>query len=280
LHPVPGIIIERDHFSALGMMCQGLLETGRRLPQHNNSAHFHPADPVVETSELIIGKRERNKQDKLLRIKAAARDLFISRGYDETTTREIALRAGVGMGTVFTYADNKRDLLFLIANEDLEQVTRRADANISPQKSLIDNLLAISRSHYEYFQQQPDLSKLMLREMMFYDSGQQADRFKTTREHVIAMMVRAVEFAMEAKSIRTSEPAQAVGWMLFCIYQVELRHWLAAGEAGLESGLRRLAKTLELAIIGISPAPAALQRQGRKTGKAARSAQVRLRKPF
>jgi AcrR family transcriptional regulator len=182
------------------------------------------------------------------------------------------------MGTVFTYADNKRDLLFLIANEDLEQVTRQADASISPQNSLIDNLLAISRSHYEYFQQQPDLSKLMLREMMFYDSGQQADRFKTTREHVIAMMVRAVKFATEAKSIRPPEPAHAVGWMLFCIYQVELRHWLAAGEASLETGLRRLAKTLGLAINGVTPAPAALQRQGRRTGKVVRTTKMRLRK--
>lgn len=233
---------------------------------------------MAETSELFTGKRERNKQDKLLRIKAAARDLFISRGYDETTTREIALRAGVGMGTVFTYADNKRDLLFLIANEDLEQVTLQADASISSLKSLIDNLLAISRSHYQYFQKQTDLSKLMLREMMFYDSGQQADRFRTTREHVIAMMVRAVELAMEAKSIRTPEPAQTVGWMLFCIYQVELRHWLAAGEVSLETGLRRLAKTLRLAINGISPAPAALQRQGGKRGKAPHTAQIRLRK--
>ncbi len=228
----------------------------------------HPAGPVAETSEPFIGKRERNKQDKLLRIKAAARELFISRGYDETTTREIALRAGVGMGTVFTYADNKRDLLFLIANEDLEQATRKADSNISRQNSLIDNLLAISRSHYDYFRKQPDLSKLMLREMMFYDSGQQADRFRTTREQVIGLMVRAVEFAMETQSIRTPEPAHTVGWMLFCIYQVELRHWLAGGEASLETGLRRLAKTLGLAINGLSPAPAALQRRGRKGAKA------------
>ena len=233
---------------------------------------------MAESSDLLIGKRERNKQDKLLRIKAAARDLFISRGYDETTTREIAIRAGVGMGTVFTYADNKRDLLFLIANEDLEKVTRQADAELSTSCSLIDNLLAISRSHYEYFERQPDLSKLMLREMLFYDSGQQADRFRTTREHVIAMMVRAVEFAMESKSIRTSEPAQAVGWMLFCIYQVELRHWLAEGETGLETGLRRLAKTLQLAIAGISPAPAALQRQGRKAIKSGNAIRPQQRK--
>jgi AcrR family transcriptional regulator len=233
---------------------------------------------VTETSELFIGKRERNKQDKLLRIKAAARDLFISRGYDDTTTREIALRAGVGMGTVFTYADNKRDLLFLIANKDLEQVTRQAESKISPTNALIDNLLGISRSHYEYFQQQPDLSKLMLREMMFYDSGQQADRFRTTREQVIAMMVRAVELAVKTKSIRTSEPAPAVGWMLFCIYQVELRHWLASGETSLEAGLRRLAKTMRLAIKGSSPAPAALQSKGRKPVQGGVATRPSLRK--
>ena len=51
---------------------------------------------------LSIGQRERNKRDKLLRIKNAARELFVSKGYDDTTTREIAIRAGVGMGTVFT----------------------------------------------------------------------------------------------------------------------------------------------------------------------------------
>src|SRR5258707_6733633 len=73
---------------------------------------------VHEPSAISSGQRERNKRDKLLRIKNAAQELFVSKGYDDTTTREIAVRAGVGMGTVFTYAANKRDLLFLIANDD------------------------------------------------------------------------------------------------------------------------------------------------------------------
>src|SRR5262245_20839340 len=88
-----------------------------------------------------VGQREKNKRDKLLRIKNAARELFVSKGYDDTTTREIAIRAGVGMGTVFTYADNKRDLLFLIANEDLAEATRRAAADLSPRASMLTNLL-------------------------------------------------------------------------------------------------------------------------------------------
>ncbi len=235
-------------------------------------------NPVTHGLRPVFGRRQRNKIDKLLRIKAAARHLFVYRGYDDTTTREIALRAGVGMGTVFIYAANKRDLLFLIANEDLEQVTRRASASVSEKTSLIGNLLGIARCHYEYFRLQPDLSKLMLREMLFYDSGQQADRFKTTREDVIAMMAQAVQYAKDSRSIKTSESTQVVGWMLFCIYQVELRHWLATDPSSLEAGLRRLARMFRLAITGMAPAPASMQRRSQRAKLAPSSNKPRPRK--
>ena len=58
------------------------------------------------------GLRARNKLDKLRRIKEAAQSLFIAKGFDDTTMREIAVRAGVGLGTIFLYAKDKRDLLF------------------------------------------------------------------------------------------------------------------------------------------------------------------------
>src|SRR5262249_32316346 len=91
------------------------------------------------------GRRELNKLDKLRRIQNAARQLFISRGYDETTTREIAARAGVALGTIFTYAANKRDLLFLVMNEGLRDVSERALAQVRPDRPLVENLLAALR---------------------------------------------------------------------------------------------------------------------------------------
>ena len=89
----------------------------------------------------VLGLREQNKLDKLRRIKDAARELFITKGFDDTTTREIAQRASVGIGTLFIYADNKRDLLFLVANDELEQATMRAHASIRDDASLLQNLL-------------------------------------------------------------------------------------------------------------------------------------------
>src|SRR5688572_26874622 len=119
----------------------------------------------------VLGLREQNKLDKLRRIKDAARELFIAKGFDDTTTREIALRARVGIGTLFIYADNKRDLLFLVANDELEQATMRAQAGIRADASLIENLLTVFRQHYEFFSAKPELSRMMLREMIFYDTG-------------------------------------------------------------------------------------------------------------
>src|SRR5215510_12980938 len=116
----------------------------------------------------ISGLRERNKLDKLRRIKDAAAELFILKGYDETTIREVAARADVGLGTVFVYATTKRDLLFLTVNEDLEAVVTQAAAAKHTDRSMLDGLLSIFQRYYEYFAREPALSRLCLREMAFY----------------------------------------------------------------------------------------------------------------
>src|SRR5262245_44638568 len=76
------------------------------------------------------GQRARKKRDKLERLRAAAWELFATKGFDATTTREIAERAGVATGTLFLYAKDKPDLLFLVHGlgepvfEDEEQQVR------------------------------------------------------------------------------------------------------------------------------------------------------------
>lgn len=205
------------------------------------------------------GLRERNKIDKLRRIKDAARELFIAKGFDDTTTREIAIRAGVGLGTIFVYAANKRDMLFLTVNEELESVTAGAEASISAKASLLENLIDISKRHYEFFGQQPALSRLVLREMAFYDSGTQASRFQTTRERLIELVSRSVQFALDKKTIASDETAQNIGWPIFCIFQVELRHWLSRDNPDLANGLSLLQRSLSLFIKGLNPARGALK---------------------
>jgi AcrR family transcriptional regulator len=200
-----------------------------------------------------MGQREKNKRDKLQRITSAARELFVSKGYDDTTTREIALRAGVGMGTVFTYADNKRDLLFLIANEDLAKTTARAAAHVSPAAPMLSNLMAIFRDHYEFFAEQPELSRLTLREMAFYDGGTQSNRFKATRELLISLVHEAVRHGRERGEFASAEDHRLIGWVIFCVYQSELRRWLSETKQDVACGMASLDRAIRVVIDGLSP---------------------------
>lgn len=207
----------------------------------------------VDQSTAQLGLRERNKLDKLRRIKAAARELFVAKGFDDTTVREIATRADVGMGTVFLYADNKRDLLFLIANDELEDITEKAIAGFRPETAVLTNLMRAFRPHYEFFGEQPELSRFKLREMMFYDSGKQAKRFQATRERLAGLLTGIIAAGQERSSIKRGEDAAFVAWIAFCIYQVEMRRWLVSDSPELQSGLKRLEKALKLFLSGAAP---------------------------
>jgi AcrR family transcriptional regulator len=48
---------------------------------------------------------------------AAARELFAERGVSGVTTRQIAGRADVAIGTLYRYAATKAELLIMVQNE-------------------------------------------------------------------------------------------------------------------------------------------------------------------
>jgi hypothetical protein len=155
----------------------------------------------------------------------------------------------------------KRDLLFLIANDDLEDVTRKAEAGIRQDASCLQNLLSFFRHHYRFFARQPELSRYLLREMTFYDSGRQAKRFQETRERNIRAVGEIVRIAAANRTIAKLEEPAFVGWVAFCVFQVELRRWLMEGDLNLATGMARLESALRLCMTGWGATPEALAKR-------------------
>jgi AcrR family transcriptional regulator len=216
---------------------------------------------------VVKGKRELNKEEKLRRIRTAAIDLFTSKGYDDTTTREIAKRAKVAMGTVFVYAETKRDLLFLVINDDLDACIDRARHALQADRlSLFESLLLILRIHYEYFARKPIISRVALREMYFYDSGKQADRFHQTRDRLASLLRDLVASALDKKLIHSAESADCVSEAIFAIYQVHLRRWLEEDKLDVSDAMRSLGRQIRVVMSGLAPRPEALT-QGRSGSK-------------
>lgn len=116
-----------------------------------------------------LGRRERNKRDKLERITAAARELFAARGVDDVTTQEVADRADIGTGTLFLYARTKGELLLLVQNSMYAEAIDRGRADAAGVDDAVAAVLAVVRPVVECNRKQIDNGRTYLREIVFGD---------------------------------------------------------------------------------------------------------------
>jgi TetR/AcrR family transcriptional regulator len=116
-----------------------------------------------------VGRRERNKQDKLDRIIAAARELFDTYGVDAVTTQQIADKADIGTGTLFLYAKSKSELFLLVQNSSYVDALEEGRAAAEGIPDPIEALLAIIRPVVECNRTHIENGRTYLRELVFGD---------------------------------------------------------------------------------------------------------------
>ncbi|HEY9266481.1 MAG TPA: TetR/AcrR family transcriptional regulator [Mycobacterium sp.] len=116
-----------------------------------------------------VGRRERNKQQKLDRITAAASELFAEHGIEDVTTQQIADKADIGTGTLFLYAKSKGELLLLVQNAHYAEALQRGRADGETIPDVLDAVMAIVQPIVECNRIQVDNGRTYLREMVFGD---------------------------------------------------------------------------------------------------------------
>ena len=116
-----------------------------------------------------VGRRERNKQNKLERITAAAAELFAAHGVDEVTTQQIADKADIGTVTLFLYAKTKGELLLLVQNSIYVDALAKGRAAAERIPDALDAVMAIVRPVVECNRAQIDNGRTYLREIVFGD---------------------------------------------------------------------------------------------------------------
>ncbi|HEY6821870.1 MAG TPA: TetR/AcrR family transcriptional regulator [Burkholderiales bacterium] len=195
-----------------------------------------------------VGRRERKKLETRERIRAAASELFTRHGYGAATMRQIANRAHVGLGTLFNYAEDKRDLVFLIFNEELNAMTDVALAAPRAEQPLLDQLVAVFRVHYRWLGAKPALARILLQELTFYSSGKQAATFHGIRNRLIDGIEALVRRAQRKGRYSSRENPQLVARHIFFVYSASLRWWIAAPRPDAGKGVAELRTLLRLVI--------------------------------
>lgn len=201
--------------------------------------------------KIEAGLRERKKLATRDRIRVAASELFTRHGYSAATMRQIAQRAHVALGTLFNYAEDKRDLVFLIFNEELNAITDVALAAPRPGPALVDQLIAVFRVHYCWLAAKPALARILLQELTFYSSGKQAATFQGIRQRLIDGIEELVRNAQRAKKIGSKENPAVIARHIFFVYSASLRWWIAAPRPDPQAGVADLRRLLKLQVSGL-----------------------------
>ena len=97
------------------------------------------------------GRRAQNKQAIRKRIVTAALSLFQTKGFDATTTKAIARRAGIAEGTVFNYFKSKEDIALHFFEQEVDHAIAAVRGNPRLRKApLEEKLFTLVHSQLEF----------------------------------------------------------------------------------------------------------------------------------
>jgi AcrR family transcriptional regulator len=207
---------------------------------------------VAQTMTMVSKIRATQKAQTRQRIADAAWELFTSTGYDGTTTKAVAARAGVASGTVFVHASDKADLLAMVMHDRLASTVDEAFATL-PRAELLPQLLHVFGALFRMYGENPKLASAFVQTLVpgaTGPNGQRVHALTMTFLHRLAGVVGEAQLRGEVG--QEVMPLLAAS-NLFGLYLYSLLLALTGVttlEAALEPGLRMV---LELQLRGLAP---------------------------
>lgn len=111
-------------------------------------------------------RRQMQKEETRKIIQETAYLLFERNGYEETTMRDLAQQAGVGIGTIFLHFPDKPSLLAAAFLEDLNGIIEEAFKSL-PRGNIVSQLDHIVTEIYGFYGKRPNFSRTLIKELFF-----------------------------------------------------------------------------------------------------------------
>ncbi len=192
------------------------------------------------------------KEQTRTRLLAAARELFVTKGFDQTTTRQVATAAGIATGTLFNYFPSKEALAMSLLSEALETAPkdylarRRGDEPL--EEDLFSHIAAGLRRLAPFRSFAADVLDATMTPLAIVRDGEPeaAERFR-------ARHLEAVGELLADHGVRTlSNVAMHLYWTL---YLGVLAFWSRDGSPKQEETLSLLDQSLRLFVRALKEKP-------------------------
>ena len=212
---------------------------------------------MISLPNPAAGLRARRQLETRRRITESAAAMFHEVGYDGATMRAIAARANVATGTLFLHAPEKRSLLLMVLNNEMEKAAERAFATLDGEAPLFEQLLHVFRIRYQHLGRDSRLALDALQQASFLakvdqlppdsEGARYLARLRALRERVADLFADHRERGTVRADV---DPVDAAS-VAIAIYSAEVRMWLRARRPRVTDGVKVLERRLALALHGI-----------------------------
>jgi AcrR family transcriptional regulator len=197
-------------------------------------------------------RRQRQKAETRSIILDVARNLFEEDGFDATTVRAVAERAGVALGTIFSHFPDKGALLIAAVLDDLAETDRQIMETMPPHAPIREQILHAAAAGFSYWCRRPGLSKTLLREMWFVRGPWGEERRRET-EAFIGSVAGLLEDARRRGEIRTDADLAAVADEMYSFYLGRLIRAAAEDDLDAEKLTADAEVFVDHILAGVSP---------------------------
>ena len=219
------------------------------------TAHKIPAN----VTPIAVGKQTPRRLRRAAEILAAAREIFLEKGFERASVSEIATRVGVVEGLVYSYFPTKRDLLNEVLRGMYEPLIQDISDGFSRIHGLRSRLRFLVWRHLRVYVEEPSLSRIVLHEVRT-----SPEYFKSMLHdlHVryTSFLLRTVREAVEEGELPADTDAEMVRSMVYG--GIEHRMWsllFGRGTIDVEATADRYTAMLLSGLLSpvVSPATAA-----------------------
>ena len=218
------------------MRAQGIVTktTGRKRSARHTPRTAAKVRPVKIHASV---KNETKVQDRRAILIAAATSIFMKKGFDAATVREIGRAAGLTQGTIYNYVRSKDDILYLVCDDAItayQEAIREAMENADREHRLhatIEAFIDVIQQHQDHI-------------LLIYQVTH-----RLNRRAIQAILAKVTEFNALAGTILIETLGKEIGGLnkvlamnilTFLPSVIALRRWDLTGKvspADIKSGL-------------------------------------------
>jgi AcrR family transcriptional regulator len=189
---------------------------------------------------VAVGRLEKRKRERRLRIYDAAVDLFRSQGFERTTVNQIAEAADVVPATFFNHFPSKNAVLGQMTGEVLAVIELMLKGQLAATQSTRERLTGFVDQAAAQIAETRGLAREVLLELVRTESepGKPPPYVERIHEPFAAMLREG----QERGDVRRDQDAAFLAEMVVGILNAAITNWLANPDYPIEQRLRQAAQ--------------------------------------